>query len=201
MTTGDDSRRRPRIFSRTLLAAASVGLLGLAVVTTAATATSTHAARRGHRVHRSRASTQTVLSSFKSKQAHGTVLALVQKGQKLALFSFSNDTIGTSKTPPKSACNGTCAKTWYPLIKHGTISIGSGINKKAIKTFKRSDGSIQVAYYGQPLYRCRKNTKTGMIDGANQYQFGGSWGLMSSGGSNLTLGGPQYGGGKTPPGC
>jgi len=195
VTTGDDSRRRPRIFSRALLAAASVGLLGLAVVTTAATATGTHSARRGHRVDRSRASTQTVLSSYKSKPAHGTVLTVVQKGQKLSLFAFQSDSAN------HSACNGSCAKTWYPLIKHGTITIGSGINKKQIKTFKRSDGSIQIEYYGQPLYRCRKNTKTGMIDGANSYQFGGSWGLMSAGGSTLTLGGSKYGGGKTPPGC
>ena len=192
MTRGDDSRR-PRIFSRALLVGAGVGLLALAALTTTATATGTHHARRGHRVHRPRASSSTVLSSYKNK--NWVQLVVVQKGQKLSLYAFQND------TPNHSACNGSCSKTWYPLIKHGTLSIGSGINKKQIKTFKRSDGSIQVEYYGQPLYRCRKNTKTGMIDGANSYQFGGSWGLMGAGGSTLTLGGAHYGGGKTPPGC
>ena len=192
MTRGDDSRR-PRIFSRALLVGTGVGLLALAALTTTATATGTHSARRGHLVDRTRASTSTVLASYKGK--HGTQLVVVQNGQKLSLFDFQKD------SPGHSACNGACAKTWYSLIKHGTLSIGSGINKKQIKTFKRSDGSIQVEYYGQPLYRCRKNTKTGMIDGANSYQFGGSWGLMGAGGSTLTLGGANYGGGKQPPGC
>lgn len=185
MTRGDDSRRRPRIFSRALLVAASVGLLSLAALSTTATA-------RATRVHDSRTTTNTVLTSYKGKR--GSQLVVVQNGQKLSLYSFSKD------SPNHSACNGTCAKTWYPLIKHGTLSVqGSGINKKQLKTFKRSDGSTQIEYYGQPLYRCRKNLKTGQIYGADSYQFGGSWGVMGAQGSPLPPSG--YGGGKKVPGC
>lgn len=191
MTRGDDSRR-PRIFSRALLATASVGLLGLAVLTTAATATGTHSAGRSHRVHRGRASSSTVLTTYKGKR--GSQLVVVQNGQKLSLFSFQSDSSG------HSACNGKCAKTWYPLIKHGTVSFqGSGIAKSQIKSFKRKDGSIQIEYYGQPLYRCHKDTKTGQIYGADSYQFGGSWGVMGAQGSPLPPSG--YGGGKKVPGC
>jgi predicted lipoprotein with Yx(FWY)xxD motif len=73
------------------------------------------------------------------------------------------------------------------------------IRKKHLKSFKRKDGSLQIEYYGQPLYRCRKDAKTGQMNGANSYQFGGSWGLMGSQGSPLQ--GGSYGGGKPPPGC
>lgn len=191
MTTGDDSRA-PRIFRRALPVAAAVGLLGTAGLATAATATSAH---RAHRVNRTRATSQTVLTSYKGKR--GKQLVVVQNGQKLSLYSFSKDaTLGAGK----SGCYGKCSKVWYPLIDHGNIAVqGSGINKKQIKTFKRTDGSLQVEYYGQPLYRCHKNLKTGQIYGADSYQFGGSWGVMGAQGSPLPPAG--YGGGKQVPAC
>jgi predicted lipoprotein with Yx(FWY)xxD motif len=168
-----------------------VGLLALAGLATAAAATGTH---RRHRVHRTRASTQTVLTTYSGKR--GKQLVVVQKGQKLALYDFSKDKMGSNK----STCYGTCSKTWYPLIKHGTISFqGSGIKQSQIKTFRRTDGSIQVEYYGQPLYRCHKNTRSGQIYGTDSYQFGGSWGLMGAQGSALAA--PGYGGGKPVPPC
>lgn len=177
------------MFSRALLAAAAVGLLALAGLTAAAAASGSHTK---HRRHGTRASAQTVLTTYKGRW--GLQLVVSQKGQKLALFDFSKD------RPGKSACYGKCQKVWYPLLKHGKIVIqGKGIRKKQLKTFKRKDGSFQIEYYGQPLYRCRKDTKTGQMRGANSFQFGGSWGLIGDQGSPLQGGG--YGGGKPPPGC
>jgi predicted lipoprotein with Yx(FWY)xxD motif len=195
VTTGDENRRTTRILRRGILVPALVGILALSGIATAAAASQSHRSHHHRTTHRTRAATNTVLS-VDAKGKWGHQLVVVQNGQKLALFNFSKDVPGSGK----STCNGKCAKTWYPLIKHGTIKVGNpSINKKQIKTFKRSDGSIQIEYYGQPLYRCRKNTKSGQIYGANSYEFGGSWGLMGAGGGALQPGG--YGGGKPPPGC
>lgn len=189
MTRADDSPGGPMTLNRALLVSAAVGLLGLAGLTGTAAASGRH---RTHRRHGARASTQTVLTSYKGPW--GLQLVVTQKGQKLALFDFSKD------GPGKSACYGKCQKVWYPLLDHGKIVIrGNGIRRKQLKTFKRKDGSLQIEYYGQPLYRCHADTKTGQKNGANSYQFGGSWGLMGIQGSPLQAG--QYGGGKPPPGC
>lgn len=189
MTRADDSRGGVRIFSRALLAVCLIGALAVPAI---AAATANHRTRRGHRVNGRRGSTATVLTSNKGKW--GLQLVVEMKGQKLSLFNSSND------SPGKSTCNGKCAKSWYPLIDHGSFKIdGSGINKKAFKTFKRSDGSTQIEYYGQPLYRCRIDTKTGENTGADAYQFGASWGVMGAGGSDLQSG--SYGGEKHPKPC
>lgn len=187
MIRGDASRTGTRISRRVLPVLAVAGLLGLATMASAAVATSTQ------RAHRVRATTKTRLASYSG--SWGRQLVVEMKGQKLSLFSFSADSLR------KSACYGRCQKVWYPLLKHGRLVVvkGSHINIKQLKTIRRKNGSLQVEYYGQPLYRCHKDTKTGQLMGANSYQFGGSWGLMGAQGSPLTR--PGYGGGKQIPGC
>lgn len=125
--------------------------------------------------------TKTTLAEYNGKWGHELVVEM--KGQKLALYNFSKDN-------GKSSCYGSCQKAWYPLLVHGKIvaAKGSGIKTKQLKTTKRTNGSLQVTYYGQPLYRYHKDTKTGQRGGANKYQFGGSWGLMGVNGSPLTSG-------------
>jgi predicted lipoprotein with Yx(FWY)xxD motif len=170
--------------------AVAFGVLGLAGLASTAAATRAHGV---HRIHRTRGTTKTLLTSYGGKW--GRQLVVEMKGQKLSLFSFSRDSAG------KSACYGKCSKTWYPLIDHGHLVVakGSHINTRKVKTFRRKNGSRQVEYYGQPLYRCHKDTKTGELSGADSYQFKGSWGLMGAQGSPLTR--PGYGGGKPIPGC
>lgn len=172
------------MFSRGLLISALVGAVALTAMATAIAATRTH--------HQT---TQTVLTSYKGKR--GEQMVVEMNGQKLSLYNFTKD--GTSG---KSHCYGSCQKVWYPLIDHGKIVVtkGSHINTKQLRTSKRSDGSVQVTYWGQPLYRCHRNTKTGQIYGADHYDFGGSWGVMSTNGSPLEAG--SYGGKKNPiPDC
>ena len=188
MTRDDESPRRTRIFSRALLAAAGVSLLAAAVLAGTATAS------RAHRTRSTGKTSETHLTSYAGKW--GREIVVETKGQKLSLFTFSRDKAG------KSACYGKCAKVWYPLLDHGHIVVakGSHIDTKKLKTFKRKDGSLQIEYWGRPLYRCHKDEKTGQLDGADSYQFNGSWGLMGTVGSPLTE--PGYGGGgKKIPGC
>jgi predicted lipoprotein with Yx(FWY)xxD motif len=171
--------------SRALPLATALVLLGLAVLATAASAT------RTDRVYRTRVTTGTVITTYNGRW--GRQLVVERHGQKLSLFEFSRD------SPGKSACYGKCSRTWRPLIDRGKIVVrGRGIAKKYLTTFTRRDGSRQIAYFGQPLYRCYKNTKTGQDDGMNEYEFGGSWGLMAAQGGAVP---PDAYGGRPPPKC
>ncbi len=64
--------------------------------------------------------------------------------QGLTLYTFDRDT----KDSGKSACNGTCATTWPPLMAApGSDASGS------YTVITRDDGGKQWAYRGMPLYR------------------------------------------------
>ena len=135
----------------------------------------------------------TVLGGYRGRW--GDQLVVEVNGQKIALFDFSKDSSG------KSACYGKCARTWYPLIDRGQVVVanGSEVNRKRLRTFRRKDGSIQLEYWGQPLYRCRIDTKTRQTRGDGVYQYGGSWGLMGVQGSALAH--DMYGGSQHVPRC
>jgi predicted lipoprotein with Yx(FWY)xxD motif len=79
----------------------------------------------------------------------------------MTVYTFDKDAGG------KSACNGTCASNWPPLM--------AGADAKASGDWSivtRDDGSKQWAYKGKPLYQWSKDQKTGDTtgDGLN-----GSW--------------------------
>ncbi|MBU6266564.1 MAG: hypothetical protein KGN34_03425 [Sphingomonadales bacterium] len=57
------------------------------------------------------------------------------------LYTFDQD------EPGKSNCNGTCATTWHPLNV-----LGSDRPVGKWTPIKRTDGSLQWAYDGRPVY-------------------------------------------------
>jgi predicted lipoprotein with Yx(FWY)xxD motif len=84
----------------------------------------------------------------------GTTVALATGGylagpNGLTLYTFDKDT-----SPGTSVCSADCATNWPALtIPTGaTIAPGAGLDAEDFTTFTRSDGTIQVAYYGKPLY-------------------------------------------------
>lgn len=68
----------------------------------------------------------------------------------MTLYTFDKDSGG------KSACNGSCATNWPPLMAAGDAK-GSG--DWTIVT--RDDGGKQWAYKGKPLYTWTKDAKPG----------------------------------------
>jgi predicted lipoprotein with Yx(FWY)xxD motif len=52
----------------------------------------------------------------------------------------------------KSTCYGTCARSWHPLLTHGSAVAGAGVKANLLGTTTRKDGSVQVTYNGHPLY-------------------------------------------------
>ena len=64
-----------------------------------------------------------------------------------AVYTFSGDTV-----PDQSTCTGTCAAVWPP------VRPPSGALASPWSSFQRSDGSMQLAYQGKPLYTFVQDT-------------------------------------------
>lgn len=100
---------------------------------------------------------------------YGAVLAA--GGRPVYLFSAD----------PKdgSRCTGACASEWPPLNAHGKPTAIAGARASLLSTFKREDGSEQVAYAGHALYR---HNGPGLTSGAGARSHGGTWHLVSPNG-------------------
>ena len=73
----------------------------------------------------------------------------------LTLYVFDGDT-----DAGKSACNGTCAQNWPPLLAAaGAASAGD------FTIVTRDDGTKQWAYKGKPLYRWKGDKAPGDTSG------------------------------------
>lgn len=77
-----------------------------------------------------------------------------------ALYIFTQDTGNTS------ACTGTCATNWPPLVVAaiGDVAAGTGVTG-ALATITRDDGSLQVTLGGRPLYYFANDTAAGQTNG------------------------------------
>jgi predicted lipoprotein with Yx(FWY)xxD motif len=72
--------------------------------------------------------------------------------------------VNTDDTSNSSTCTGTCTGTWLPLTSPGQPVAGAGVSG-ALSTFKRSDGTEQVALNGHPLYLYAKDQRPGQTSG------------------------------------
>ena len=88
------------------------------------------------------------------------------------LYRFDNDTAGVS------ACNEGCASLWPALTSSGQPTAGSGVTG-TLGTIERDDGSTQVTYDDQPLYRYSQDQAAGDTNGDG---FGGLWHVVELGG-------------------
>ena len=82
-----------------------------------------------------------------------TVLA-VSMNDSFSLFadgSFPVYTLSTDRGHT-SACEGQCALSWPPVLTSGRPEAGPNIDRHALGTIVRPDGSHQVTFNGQPLY-------------------------------------------------
>src|SRR5438477_1826588 len=75
------------------------------------------------------------------------------------LYLFAKDTNG------KSACSGSCAKFWPPVIATGKPRVEGGAKASLIGTIKRADGRRQVTYNHHPLYTFVQDTAKGQTHG------------------------------------
>jgi predicted lipoprotein with Yx(FWY)xxD motif len=86
----------------------------------------------------------------------------------------------------KSACSGSCAQFWPPLVARGKPSAGSGVKASLLGTTKRSNGSLQVTYNRHPLYRFLLDKRAGQTNGQGLSKFGAKWYALSATGAAIT---------------
>ena len=93
-------------------------------------------------------------------------VSLLTDARGLTLYWFAPD------TSTKSACYGSCAAYWPPVI--GTPSAGPGVTGR-LGTITRTDGTKQATYDGHPLYTYIADSAPGSTSGNNINLNGGLW--------------------------
>jgi predicted lipoprotein with Yx(FWY)xxD motif len=121
--------------------------------------------------------------SLKTAKIGGATV--LTNGKGFTLYTFALD------TSTKSNCNGTCATNWPPV--KGSVT-AAGI-KGTFGTIKRSDGSIQATFDGNPLYTFTADTSPGQAKGNGLNAFGGVWREDTASGSAAPVSSPAPGGG------
>jgi predicted lipoprotein with Yx(FWY)xxD motif len=135
------------------------------------------------------ASTKADVNAAFNKTLKATIL-VDSRGRSLYLF-----TADSPNNTPTCVDDPTyhCSKAWPPLLRHGAVRAGKGVNASLLKTVKRDDGTMQVTYNGYPLYtfngydfgtgtKIPADTKPGDVHGQN---FVGSWWVLSPAGTEI----------------
>ena len=99
--------------------------------------------------------------------ANGPLRAYLTGDNGLTLYTFKPDSANTS------TCTGGCAQAWPPFTigADDTLEGGDGVGG-ALTTFARTDGTLQVAYNGAPLYSFANDTSPGDTNGQG---IGSNW--------------------------
>jgi predicted lipoprotein with Yx(FWY)xxD motif len=97
------------------------------------------------------------------------------RGRTLYLFAKDRNA--------RSACSGSCARFWPPLLAQGTPTAGPGVKKALIGTTRRNNGSRQVTYNKHPLYTYALDRRAGQTKGEGNTAFGAKWYAVSAKGT------------------
>jgi predicted lipoprotein with Yx(FWY)xxD motif len=93
------------------------------------------------------------------------------------LYLFAKDRSG------RSACSGSCARFWPPLISRAKPTAGSGLRSALLGTTRRTDGRMQVTYNRHPLYTYALDKRAGQTNGEGSSNFGAKWWAVSARGN------------------
>ncbi len=113
-------------------------------------------------------------ASVSTRNVQGFGPALVD-AKGWPLYSFSADKGG------KSACYGSCAAAWPPVIVKGTPAVGGKAVSSLVGTTRRKDGKLQLTYAGRPMYLWYGDGP-GIARCHNVDEFGGLWQLRRASG-------------------
>ncbi|MEV4335414.1 SCO0930 family lipoprotein [Streptomyces sp. NPDC049597] len=111
---------------------------------------------------------------------------VVTDSEGFTLYRFDKDTA----KPPKSNCEGDCAKAW-PVVAAGGATAAPGVDPSLIGEVTREDGTKQLTIGGWPMYRYAKDTKAGDVNGQG---VGGTWYASAPDGKKAAPGGGAEGG-------
>lgn len=96
-----------------------------------------------------------------SRAFKGQIYVMYQ--DHMSLYTFDNDAVGQSN------CYDECAKNWPPAVLDAGTELGENYS-----LIQRTDGTMQAAFRGLPLYLYSKDRKPGDIKGDG---VGGVWRL------------------------
>ena len=85
-------------------------------------------------------------------------------GEGHALYASTADTVGSPSAQPVSACTGACLDS-YPMFAPSYASPVTYLVAADFSYFVRSDGRVQLAYKGAPLYRSTADARSGTMNG------------------------------------
>ena len=136
-----------------------------------------------------------VASASSSSTAAGTKVAaassplgkILVDGRGRTLYLFARDRNG------KSACSGSCAVYWPPLIASGKPKASAGAKQSLLGTTRRADGRMQVTYRHHPLYRYSGDSAKGQTNGQGLNVSGGLWWVLSPAGNKIVKSGSSTG--------
>ncbi|WP_329458149.1 COG4315 family predicted lipoprotein [Streptomyces sp. NBC_01497] len=120
----------------------------------------------------------TAVSSIDTKS--GDMGTYLTDGSGKTLYLFAQDTHAAS------TCDGSCASGWPPVTAKAAPKAGSGVTSAKLTVVKRSDGTMQVAYAGHPLYYFSGDSAAGDTKGQGVDGFGAKWWLVGPDGKQIT---------------
>jgi predicted lipoprotein with Yx(FWY)xxD motif len=149
---------------------APFGLVAVALIAAACSSSSTTTPQSSSSPSAAGASSAASASASSSGTALKTATiggaTVLTNAKGFTLYSFVPD------TATKSNCNGACATYWPPV--KGPATAGPGVSG-TLTTITRSDGSMQAAYDGHPLYTYVADTAPGQAKGNGLNLSGGVW--------------------------
>src|SRR4029079_7631266 len=89
---------------------------------------------------------------------------IIVDGRGRTLYLFEKDKRG------HSACSGTCAVYWPPLLAPGK-TVASGVKPSLLGTIRRANGARQVTIAGHPVYLFSGDSKRGQTNGEGLTDF------------------------------
>lgn len=125
------------------------------------------------------ASSSSPRTAMKVGTASSKLGRIIVDKRGLTLYLFEKDKHG------KSACYGSCASFWPPLLTHGKPVAGPGVKARLLGVTKRKNGTRQVTYAGHPLYRYTADSKPGQTTGEGLNLFGGGWDVVAPSGKKI----------------
>ena len=119
-------------------------------------------------------------SATRVATASSTLGRILVDSHGRTLYLFARDKNG------KSACSGSCAAYWPPLIASGKPHAIAGAKASLLGTTRRADGRLQVTYRHHPLYRCAGDAGKGQTNGQGLNESGGLWWVLSPAGNKIS---------------
>ena len=167
---------------------APFGLVAVALVAAACSSSSTTPHSPGSPSAAASAAASPSASSSGTALKTATIggVTVLTNAKGFTLYSFAPD------TATKSNCNGACATYWPPV--QGPAAACLGVTG-TLTTITRSDGSMQAAYDGHPLYTYVADTAPGQAKGNGLNLSGGVWHEVTATGGAAPAQSPSAGSG------